>query len=449
MYRFIILAIFLTSQISLALTLAEKERIFNDRANASKKIFGLIGGTSDTPIWTGVYVASQAYRYEVTKDPEARQQLEESLWGLVKLHNVTKIPGLISKMITPATKDAKGKLPAEYFPSANSEFKDYAWKGGISFDQYVGYIYGLTEGFFAVEDLELKNAIRTVMSNIGDHFINNKERIIGPMTNLDFDPDSDAIVMKPSPGLVPSLFLKGGRAMYALLLMKSVSVVTDLKRFKNYYNYLIKERNYDLLIRHNTQGNTEQIVKSNLFFLNLFTKVYVGTAVKPTVDSLRSPVAQNLGHISLSQLAVLEKDPRIFDNYAVGFNKAHTPVARHSNTFWNFLYSRATFNDPAGIKEGLRSLRVFPMDDYGKRTNSTDPKIAKYKGLDANFFKGSQWQWFAKNPIPFEKRPMHSFAWQQNAHLLDGQFGAEDAPGVAYLVAYWLGRKQGYISAAD
>jgi hypothetical protein len=145
----------------------------------------------------------------------------------------------------------------------------------------------------------------------------------------------------------------------------------------------------------------------------------------------------------------LEKDPQISDNFAVGFVKAHGPVSRHSNSFWNFLYSRATNNDIKGIKDGLRSLRVFPMDDYGKRTNSSDPSIPKYKGLDANFFKGAKWQWFAKTPIPFEKRPMHSFAWQQNALQLDGQFGSDDAPGVAYLVAYWLGRKQGYITAND
>lgn len=429
MKKILVLAIVLLSQVSWALTLAEKERVFNDRANVSKQRFGLIGNSADKPIWTGIYVASQAYRYEATQDPEALQQLEESMWGLVKLHDITGIPGIFSRVIEPISRDKEGKLPNGFF-AGKGEFKDFMWRSSLSFDQYVGYIYGLTEGFPIVQDPHLKNDIGRVMRSIAEHFLSHDEKIEGPDTDLNYN-------------------FSPGRAMYALQLLKSSYAVTGDKKYHSYYMRLIRDRSYATIVRDQTQGNVEADVKKFNMFINIFAKVYAGTAVKSTPDSLRSSVAQNLGHMALSHLATLESDPEIKDCYLKGLISAHKPVARHSNTYWNFLLIAAGGNDPVGIKEGVNSLNRFPMDNYGVRTNSTDPKIKKYKGLDANFFKGAKWQWFAESPLPFERRPMHSFAWQHNAMLLDGKFSHTDAPGVAYLIAYWMGRNLNLISPAQ
>lgn len=443
---FVIFFLIFLGNTTFAQSLREKEKIFNDRANASKSQFGLIGTSSDIPIWTGVYVASQAYRYKVTGDPIALKQLEESLWGLVKLHNITQIPGLIAKGIVPISKDEAGNLPGEFF-AGKDEFSDYMWKGKISFDQYVGYIYGLTEGFFAAEDLELKMAVSKVLSDIANHFIDHGEKIIGPLTSLNFDPAISTIIsVSPGSGFLATiLYSRGGKAMYALQLLKSAYVVSGDLRFKNYYDHLIKDKKYDIIVRDNTQAKTERLIAKSIGAINLFTKLFVGTAIKATTDSLRSDVGQNLGHISLAHLTSLESDPQIRSNFLEGLRGAHQPVSRHGNTYWNFLFTDVSNEDQLGIREGVDSLSRFPMDDYGKRANSGDPSIEKYKGLNANFFKGDKWSWYAKKPIPFEKRPMHSFAWQQNALALDSSFGSGDAPGVAYLIAYWLGRKDHFV----
>jgi len=161
---------------------------------------------------------------------------------------------------------------------------------------------------------------------------------------------------------------------------------------------------------------------------------------------MRSPVGTNLQHIAFYDLMRLETDPKIRQAYAEGYRDAHAPVARHGNTFWNFLAVSQLGGDAAGIADGVDSLKRFPLD-YGTRKNSDDPTIPKYKGLGNNFYRDKpHWEWFSVDPLPIERRPMHTFAWQQNAMVMDGSFNYKDAEGSAYLAAYWFGRSHGYIS---
>jgi hypothetical protein len=100
------------------------------------------------------------------------------------------------------------------------------------------------------------------------------------------------------------------------------------------------------------------------------------------------------------------------------------------------------------IRDGIESLHRFPLDTYEERINSTNPSIPKYKALTGSPFDENGWSWYSYEPLPVDIRPMHGFAWQNIAYRLDGNY-ERAAPGVPFLVAYWLGRYAGFIGPND
>lgn len=427
--------------------ISDKAAEYTNRANAAKNHMGLIGASDDLPIWNGVYVAALSYKFSVTQDPNDLKEMEAILSSLLDLHDVTGIPGLFARRIDPIA----NPMPHGFVPASVGKWTGQMWKGHVSHDQYVGYLYGLLEAWPNIQDGALRERTKRVALQIGQHFLAQRERIVGPGTELNFDPS--VLPKEDFPKFLSSVarafWPRGGKAMYALQLLKVTSLISGDATLTHAYENMVNDRGYGLLVREHTQGGSEQLLANAIGLVNAFAKIFVGTAIKATSDSLRAEVAQNLGHISLYTLARAETHPRYRDHYIAAMSWQHQWVANHGNTFWNYLTISQTGIDDGGLAQGKDTLQRFPMDNYGVRGNGGDSNIPKYKGLTANFFKGDKWKWYSKDPMPIERRPMHSFAWQHNAMQMDGTFGNADCPGVAYLVAYWMGRTNGFISIKE
>jgi hypothetical protein len=429
--------------------LAQKAAIFQERADSFTSPFGLLGDSGDSQIWTGIYIASQIYRYKATGEPEALARAERALWGFHALTEITGQPGLFARNIKATPVD-------RYNHEGTGKYAGWYWKGNLSFDQYLGLLYGITEAWPYIQDEKLKRTLRADIHALGRHFIENDAKIIFGDTYLDSSPrnynqDQWPKFLKPLRFLSDFLPDRGGNAMQGLHIMKSVAYITGDPIFEKYYREeLVERRGYAESAEKSGLGRDERVFKAMAPVASLIYKATHGWKegfdVKVTVESLRSPVAHNLTHVALSNLARLETDPEIRRHYVNGLVDAHAPVSKQGNTYWNLL-TAAHAPDPAGVADAVATLAVFPTDDRIKRENSLDPSIAKYKAYKIPRPKeGPAWRWMAKDPLPFEKRPLHAFHWQHNANDLDGG-DWDDSPGSAYLVGYWLGRLQGVVPA--
>jgi hypothetical protein len=75
-------------------------------------------------LWTSIYVASQAFRYAVTKDPEAKRNAWRAFEGMELLNNVTGIPGLMARSVLPRDQPYSG---GTWYNS--TVYPELKWKG--------------------------------------------------------------------------------------------------------------------------------------------------------------------------------------------------------------------------------------------------------------------------------------------------------------------------------
>src|SRR5262249_33615202 len=92
------------------MTLAEKARAFDERIEQRHVRHGFVASshlrvpgdvssnhtisTDNDGLWTAIYLAAQAYRFAVTHDADARTKARRALQALLRLEQITGVPGL-------------------------------------------------------------------------------------------------------------------------------------------------------------------------------------------------------------------------------------------------------------------------------------------------------------------------------------------------------------------
>jgi hypothetical protein len=133
----------------------------------------------DTALWTGIYAASQAWRFQATRSAQARLRMEKSLWALHRLHHASARPGTLIRSI-------------------NTE--GYASPLGASKDTYTGFFFAVGQCWPYVQNPRLRTALSGDVETLAGHFLDKDLHFI-PIEGkpLDLNPYF-------SPGILDELF---------------------------------------------------------------------------------------------------------------------------------------------------------------------------------------------------------------------------------------------------
>ncbi len=139
------------NQKALRLEKAMVER-YNDRGYVvSRNLHGEVEDIGDAAIWTGLYAASQAWRYRATRDPEALARMEDSLRALHRLADLSPTPGTLVR----------------YLDSSFQPLLDPP----ASKDTYTGYFFAAAQCLPVVKDRGLRRDILSDIDRIAGHFL--------------------------------------------------------------------------------------------------------------------------------------------------------------------------------------------------------------------------------------------------------------------------------------
>ena len=100
----------------------------------------------DSALFTGMYLAAEAFRYKVTLAPDALANVRTALNGLTFLTDVTGID-LLSRCVVPMDSPFAAGIISEEKPNgiyqATVNGRGWYWVGNTSRDQYTGVFFGL------------------------------------------------------------------------------------------------------------------------------------------------------------------------------------------------------------------------------------------------------------------------------------------------------------------
>ncbi len=338
----------------------------------------------DSAIWTGHYLAAEAFRYKVTRSAEALANARKAVAGIKSLLDVTG-NNVLARCLIPEGSPYAAAMHSEEGP--NGVYRsgpENTWIGGTSRDQYSGVMFGLGVAFEMFDDPELKLTIAALVTRI-----------------VDFLRGNEWIVRMPN-GTITTTFL--GRPDQQLAFLQ-----------------LAREVNPN---RFSTAYDISRVLQSSATI----------TPISLEVLSDDSYFKFNIDSINLYTLIHLERS-----SFGVIYRKAYDILRNHTddhgNAFFNMIDRALNGPNPARDAETkalleqwlLRTRRDFPVDLRGK--------VAACAALDR-----------ACQPIPVPQRITTDFLWQRSPfQMVSGGDGLIETAGIDYILPYWMARYYGVV----
>ena len=340
----------------------------------------------DSAIWTGHYLAAEAFRYRVTHDPDALANARRALDGITLLTDVTGL-NLLARCAVPVSSDFATGIALEeahngvWFGSAGGD--GYLWIGNTSRDQYLGVLFGLATAFDMIDDPGVRSQASTLATRLIESLVNHLWNVVMPDGSI-----STTFVIRPDQQLG---ILQIGRHL-------------NSAQFGSLYSKL---------------SGTASLVPIPL--------------AVDAADPSGAYYKFNLDVINFDHLLPLESNffRKLF--YSTGYDTVRATIAGHQNPHFNMIdrvIHGANSHRDADTGVFLDQWLQRPRRDVAVDLHGVVPVC------------GDQ----ACDPIPIPLRVPTDFLWQRNPfQLAGGGDGLIETAGIDYILPYWMARYYGII----
>jgi len=346
----------------------------------------IIGYTrcGDSAIWTGHYLAAEAFRYQVTQSADALNNVNKAIAGIKSLLDVTGT-NLLARCLIPLNSPYAAGIQSE--EAANGIYINssagYFWVGNTSRDQYMGVIFGLGVAYDMVNDPGVQASISQIAA-----------RLIGFLSG-----HSWSVVMPD--GTVSTTFL---------LRPDEILTLLQVGRHVN-----------------SSAFSTDYDVQRILLAAAVLAPIGVD------VSSSSSYFKFNLDYISCYNLIRLESsDAKSI--YQAAYDLLRSNTSGHQNAIFDLVDRGLT-----GPNASRDAETVALIDEWLQRP-SRDTTVNLQSVVPVC---GGQ----ACQPIPVALRPPDEYLWEESPFQLSGGgSGIIETAGVDYILPYWMARYYGVIA---
>ncbi len=402
------------------MTLEQKAQLFDARIEARHVRHGMVADSrlatpgdlsSNVPfsndndgLWTAMYLGAQAYRYAVTKSPDARAKAERSMRLLIRLEEITGIPGFPARSFisTNETKPHDGEWHAT--PDGK-----WLWKGDTSSDEIVGHYYGYSLYFDLVASDAEKADIRRVVARLTDHLIRN---------------DYDLIDLDGKPtrwGQWSERYFKTEEGKYEAAL-RSLELLSFLKTA----HHITGDAKYDAAYR-------DRVQRGYAAHMRTYRRWTGGGEINFSDDEL--------AYLSYDPLLRYEKESMLRRIYLNGLRFTWNQVKPDRNPLWNYISAAS------GAGRLSKSLRLDSQRTLERIPNDQiEWNIRNSHRIDVQFQPARER--FGKRQITAVLPPDEGVMqkWNGNPYVPDRDGGgAREDDGAYFLLPYWMGRYHGWV----
>jgi hypothetical protein len=362
-------------------------------SSSSQQIVAYTRG-GDSAIWTGHYLAAEAFRYKVTASPDALANVWTALRGIHSLRVVTGSGfltggGLLARCLMPTDWPFASSVMHEEAGhgifNGTVDGKSYYWVGDTSRDQYSGAFFGLGVAYDFVDDSSVRAFIKDEVTALLNFLLNNDWAVIMPDFSISTvfwaRPDQQLSLLQVGRTVNPDAFestYQDYRGKYALLMAAPIAV-DSLDDYGSYYKF-------------------------------------------------------NLDEIDLYNLIRLEETRKNRKRYRAAYRILRNTIQNHGNAHFNMI--DAALMGPDSNRD---AETVALLEDWLRRPRRDVyiDNTGKYPACGSGR---------ACNPIPVYDRIPTDFLWQRNPFdLAGGGAGTIESAGIDYLLPYWMARYYGVL----
>lgn len=352
-------------------------------------------------LWTALYVAAESFRYAVTKAPDAAANARESVNALIRLQEVTPIPGYPARAYV-RTGEKVVKSTGEWHPTDDGSGE---WKGDTSSDELDGHFFAFSIYHDLVADEHEKARVAGAAAAIADHLIRNGFLLI----DLDGQHTTWGVF---SPDLLngPWEAQRGLNSLEILSHLKATYHLTGEERFQQAYLDLVHNHHYAL--------NT------------IKQKIIEPGHVNHSDDEL--------AFLAYYPLLMYETDPDLRRIYTLSLERSWQIERPEACPLYNIIYSALTGRD-GDIEASIRTLQEIPLDLISWTMRNSGRSDVVLDEVEGRFGE-------VQSVVPVSPAERAVMKWNGNPYRLDGgSDGREEDDGTFFLLPYWMGRYYGLL----
>ena len=228
---------------------------------------GWLPNSDNDGLFTGLYCASQCFRYAVTGSEEAKANAKRAVEAMIKLTEITGKKGFTAR----ATRYSHEE---NFMTESREEWHicednpDCEWLGETSSDEMTGHYYAYGIYFDLVADENEKKKIAEVVKTITDHILENNFHLCDvdgvPTTWANWEPD-----------LLNNddrwYYERGTNSLEILSFLKTTYHVTGEEKYNDVYNMLINKHHYAMnCIQYKCEDCHLAHIDDQLDFTNIY-----------------------------------------------------------------------------------------------------------------------------------------------------------------------------------
>ncbi len=448
------------------------------------KVPAVYNEMGDSAIWTGTYLASEAYRFMETGSVDALKRIQILAKTLHLFLNVTGTKGVLCRYVMKSSEHQKATYAAPDLTCGREGIKcnvpfegtNYDYSGDPSRDQYMGVVLGLGLAFDAIKNIDKKTTeiIRNDFLSIMK-LVYNKQKIkvaliydniplktkeievrfvipvpaemvngVAKMTYCSKETDKCHTSMQGMQEFMPDLSImlkeltgynlkKLPRVGSAVMLSAMFNIGMNMCRFSDKgFEKMCKELPDFYYKNTDEWGNIHD-------WINIMT--YWGANKNPCGDHY---YGNNITMEPMLNLLRLEQNKAIKDEIVnkILVGKAWKMFKTHKNTFFSYIYlSGINGNDKEALEEANFQLKGFPVAPKIDRTVDLR-NSSKYPTHE----DGCTNQVSHSNAVDVSDRVMDGFIWQRNPWQYYHPGNPKKVfPTADYEIVYWMGLHLNYI----
>ncbi len=341
----------------------------------------------DSALWTGHYLAAEAFRYSVTGSADAFNNVKQAVAGINSLIQVTGT-NLLARCLAPLNSPYAASIQSQEASNGiyTNQSAGYFWVGNTSRDQYMGVAFGLAVAYDLVNDSGVRGSISQVAW-----------LLIGFLTAHGWS------VVMPD-GSISTTFLVRPDEMLTLLQIG----------------------------RHVNSGKfgTDYDIDRILLAASVLVPITVDIANDDSYFKF------NLDYISFYNLIRLESSSAK-SIYQAAYNELRSATSSHQNAIFDMI--DRGLNGPNAARDAEAAALINEWLQRPSRDNPVNLESVVPVCSGA-----------ACTPIPVVLRPPDEYLWEESPFQLSGGgSGVIETSGVDYILPYWMARYYGVLPAVE